>query len=78
MQAPGAVTIDDRLRLAELLASRRELSRLQYVDPRGGVLGQVDSIPSAGAVTPLENVLKSRLDQFGAAGTLIFTNHRSS
>jgi PAS domain S-box-containing protein len=62
-----------REQATELLASRRELSRLQYVDPHGGVLGQVDSIPSAGAVTPLENALKSRLDQFGAAGTLIFT-----
>jgi len=63
-----------REQATELLASRRELSRLQYVDPRGGVLGQVDSIPSAGAVTPLEKALKSRLDQLGAAGTLIFTH----
>src|SRR5262252_4616652 len=52
----------------------REPSRLQYVDPRGRVLGQVDSIPTAGAVTPLEKALEARLDQFGAAGTLVFTH----
>jgi len=67
---------DEKLRFrrqaTELLASRRELSRVQYVDPNGQVLGQADAIPNAGAVVPLEKALATRLDQFGAAGTLIF------
>src|SRR5262245_27806812 len=44
----------------ELLASRRELSRVQYVDPGGNVLAQVDAIPSAGALSPLERALATR------------------
>jgi PAS domain S-box-containing protein len=63
-----------REQATELLASRRELSRLQYVDPSGRVLGQVDSIPNAGGLSPLEKALEMRLDQFGAAGALIFTH----
>jgi PAS domain S-box-containing protein len=63
-----------REQATELLASRRELSRLQYVDPNGQVLVQADAIPNAGAVVPLENALATRLDQLGAAGTLIFVH----
>src|SRR5882724_4215324 len=61
-----------REQATELVASRRELSRVQYVDPRGRILAQVDAIPNAGAASPLEKELGSRLDQFGAAGTLVF------
>jgi len=61
-----------REQATELVASRRELSRVQYVDALGHVLAQVDAIPNASAATPLEKELGSRLDQFGAAGTLVF------
>jgi PAS domain S-box-containing protein len=61
-----------REQATELLASRRELSRVQYVDPAGNILAQVDAIPSAGALSPIEEALATRLDQFSAAGMLVF------
>jgi PAS domain S-box-containing protein len=61
-----------REQATELVASRRELSRIQYVTPGGAVLAQVDAIPNAGAASRLEKTLEARLDQFGAAGTLVF------
>jgi hypothetical protein len=61
-----------RTQAAELLASRPELSRLQYVGTNGGVIAQVDAIPNAGAVVPLEKSLVARLGEWSAAGTVAF------
>jgi len=63
-----------REQATELLASRRELSRIQYVDKRGKVLGQVDAIPTAGAVTPLEKDIADHLAQYASANGIVFTH----
>jgi len=63
-----------REQATELLGSRRELSRVQYVETSGHVIAQVDAIPTAGAVSPLEKALEARLEQFTASGTLVFSH----
>ena len=57
---------------AELIASRRELARIQYVDTSGKVLAQVDAIPTAGALIALEKMLSARLGQYTVPGTIAF------
>src|SRR5882762_8388888 len=63
-----------RAQATGLLASRRELARVQYVDVGGNVLAQADAIPTAGAATPLEREIAERLEQFAAAGVIVFTS----
>ena len=59
---------------SELLPGRRELSRIQYVDTNGRVLAQVDTIPSASAVTPLEKSVETSLERFASGGGVVFAH----
>lgn len=61
-------------RAAELLATKRELVRLQFVDGANRVLAQVDSFPAFGSPTPASPALETALAQARAAGALLFAH----
>lgn len=61
-----------REQATELLDSRRELARIQYIDTDARVVAQVDAIPNAGAVSPVEKALEARIAQWRTAGTVAF------
>ncbi len=61
-----------RTQAAELLASRRELARIQYADASGKVLAELNAIPIAGSPAPIESSLRARLSQFNVPGSIAF------
>jgi PAS domain S-box-containing protein len=63
-----------KLRADELLATKRELVRLQYIDAAGRVLAQVDATPIFGGPTPVSPALEAALSQARAGGGLLFTH----
>lgn len=62
------------LRAEELLATKSELVRLQYIDATGRVLAQVDAVPVFGSPTPVSPALEAALAHARAAGGLSFVH----
>jgi PAS domain S-box-containing protein len=61
-----------REQATDLLASRRELTRIQYADTTGRIIAEVNAIPTAAANTPLEKTLSASLGRFTVPGTIVF------
>lgn len=61
-----------KLRADELLVTKRELVRLQYVDGAGRVLAQVDGAPVFGGPTPVSPALEVALAHARASGGVLF------
>ncbi|MCX7901777.1 MAG: PAS domain S-box protein [Burkholderiaceae bacterium] len=63
-----------RQRGAELLSTKHELVRVQYIDDAGRALAQVDAVPLSSEPAPLGATLETALNHARAAGTPTYTH----